>query len=268
MSARNSKSLFVTATALCAALYAIGCYATAYIPSPWGFGQFRPAVVIPALFGIIFGPIPSALGAAMGTLIADSAKHGSLHIGSLIAAVPGNFVGFYIFGQILKKRFSWGRFITASLITLILGNAIVAFSYVFFYRALFLHALPFSVEALTLVSLGLTIYWFATMLPFMLLATPLLLHFVTITMPGIVSEEIRASCLKAELPKKSFMLATVIPGALLLLLGLATSLTPLKEFTMSAAKLSSTLLIELTYYCTGLVLTTMGVTVQINQIKK
>jgi uncharacterized membrane protein len=265
MSVRNSKSLFVTATALCAALYAIGCYATAYIPSPWGFGQFRPAVVIPALFGVIFGPIPSALGAAMGTLIADSAKHAQLHIGSLIAAVPGNFVGFYIFGKILKKKFSWGRFITASLITLVLANAIVAFSYVFFYRALFLQALPFSVEALTLVSLGLTMYWFATMLPFMLLATPLLLRLVTIAMPGIVSEEIRTSCLKAELPKRSFMLATVIPGALLLLLGLATSLTPLKEFTMNAARLSSTLLIELTYYCTGIVLTTMGVTVQIKK---
>ncbi|MCS7138652.1 MAG: ECF transporter S component [Crenarchaeota archaeon] len=265
MSTQNSKSLLVTTTALCAALYAVGCYATAYIPSPWGFGQFRPAVVIPALFGIVFGPFPSALGAAMGTLIADSAKHGSLHIGSLIAAVPGNFIGFYIYGRIMGKGLNWSRFITASLLALIIGNAVVAFLYVFFYRALFLHALPFSIETLTFVSIGLTIYWFATMLPFMLLITPLLIRMVAVAMPGIVPKYLRFSSIRTEFPRRSFMLATIIPGVILLLLGVATSLTPLKDFTLSAAKLSSTLLIELTYYCAGLVLTTMGVAIQVKK---
>lgn len=265
MFAKKSKSLLVAATALCAALYAVGCYATAYIPSPWGFGQFRPAVIIPALFGAFFGPFPSALGAAMGTLIADSAKHGTLHIGSLIAAVPGNFIGFYIYGEILRRKFNWARFIAASLLILIIGNAIVAFFYVFFYRALFLQALPFSIEALTFVSIGLTIYWFATMLPFMLLVTPLLVRIIAVAMPGIVPERLHVSNIRAEFPRRSFMLATIIPGVILLLLGIATSLTPLKDFTLSAAKLSSTLLIETTYYCTGLVLTAMGVAVQIKK---
>jgi hypothetical protein len=50
-------SLRAVLTALCAALYAVGAYATAYIPSPWGFGQFRPAVVIPAFFAVVFGPL-------------------------------------------------------------------------------------------------------------------------------------------------------------------------------------------------------------------
>lgn len=263
--ARNSKSLLVTATALCAALYAIGCYATAYIPSPWGFGQFRPAVVIPAFFGTIFGPLPSALGAAIGTLIADSVKRGSLHIGSLIAAVPGNFVGFYIYGEILRRRFTWSRFIIASLLTLVLGNAIVAFLYVFLYRTLFLQALPFSIEALTFVSIGLTIYWFATMLPFMLLVTPLLIRILAIAMPELVPEHIRASNIRTEFPRRSFILATVIPGIILIMLGIATSITPLKDFTLNAAKLSTTLPLELAYYCTGSVLTAMGVAVQVKK---
>ncbi|MEM0017680.1 MAG: hypothetical protein QXU23_04655 [Candidatus Korarchaeum sp.] len=46
----------VSATGLCAALYAIGSFSTSYIVSPFGRGQFRPAVVIPALFSIIYGP--------------------------------------------------------------------------------------------------------------------------------------------------------------------------------------------------------------------
>ncbi|MEM1558541.1 MAG: hypothetical protein QXG12_08105, partial [Thermoproteota archaeon] len=232
---------------------------------PWGFGQFRPAVVIPALFGTIFSPLPSALGAAIGTLIADSVKHGSLHIGSLIAAVPGNFIGFYIYGEILKRRFTWSRFIAASLLALVVGNAIVAFLYVFFYRAMFLHALPFSIEALTFVSIGLTMYWFATMLPFMLLVTPLLVRIVAVAMPGIVPERLHVSNIRAEFPRRSFMLVTIIPGVILLLFGLATSLTPLKDFTLSATKLSNTLLIETTYYCTGLALTAMGIVVRIKK---
>ncbi|MEM1553588.1 MAG: ECF transporter S component [Thermoproteota archaeon] len=261
----NSKSLLVTATALCAALYAVGCYSTAHIPSPWGFGQFRPAVVIPALFGTFFGPLPSALGAAIGTLIADSMKRGSLHIGSLIAAVPGNFIGFYIYGEILKKKFTWSRFIAASLLTLIIGNAIVAFLYVFLYKSLFLYELPFSIEKLSFLSIGLTIYWFATMLPFMLLLTPLLIRLIATAIPGIVPERKLISDIRTEFPKRSFTLATIIPGIVLIMLGIATSITPLRDLTMSVARLNSTLPVELAYYCTGSVLTAMGVTIQVKK---
>jgi uncharacterized membrane protein len=113
------KSILTVATIMCAALYAISSFATAYIPSPWGFGQFRPGVVIPAFFAAIFGPMPAGIGAALGTLIADSVKHGYLYPGSYLAAVPGNFIGFYLFGYILRKKFNWGRFILASNVTLI-----------------------------------------------------------------------------------------------------------------------------------------------------
>ncbi|MEM3579054.1 MAG: ECF transporter S component, partial [Candidatus Bathyarchaeia archaeon] len=95
------KSLTVVLTALCAALYAVGAYATSYIQSPWGMGQFRPAVVIPAFFATVFDPWTASIGAALGTLICDSAKHGTLYMGSLIAAVPGNFIGFFLFGYII-----------------------------------------------------------------------------------------------------------------------------------------------------------------------
>ena len=88
----------IAAVTTCAVLYAVGSALTGYISSPWGRGQFRPAVVIPGVYAVIFGPLPAALGAALGTLVWDSAKHMQLYIPSLLGAAPGNFIGFYIFG--------------------------------------------------------------------------------------------------------------------------------------------------------------------------
>jgi len=134
----SRASVLITATVMNTVLYAVLSFATAYVESPWGAGQFRPAVVIPALFATIFGPMPGGVGAALGTLIADSVKHGQLYPGSFLAAVPGNFIGFYVFGYIMKKKFSWKRFIWASQITLTVANLIVAFLYVFLFKVLYL----------------------------------------------------------------------------------------------------------------------------------
>lgn len=54
---------------LCATLYASLIALTATIPTPWGVGHFRPAVVIPALFALIANPWIAAFGAALGTQI-------------------------------------------------------------------------------------------------------------------------------------------------------------------------------------------------------
>ena len=74
-SRRKTASLDVAQCAMCAVLYAMGSYLTAYISSPWGSGQFRPAVVIPAVFSTLFRPVVGGVGAAVGTLIVDSVKH-------------------------------------------------------------------------------------------------------------------------------------------------------------------------------------------------
>ena len=101
------KSILTVAMIMCAALYAVGSFATAYIPSPWGFGQFRPAVVIPAFFAAIFGPMPAGIGAAMGTLIADSVKHGYLYPGSYLAVDDLRFMGlFYRIGDCITIKSS------------------------------------------------------------------------------------------------------------------------------------------------------------------
>ena len=254
-------SLVLVATIMCAGLYATGSYVTAYIPSPWGFGQFRPAVVIPAFFATIFGPMSGGAGAAIGTLIVDSVKHGRIYEGSLIAAVPGNFIGFYLFGYFLKKKFTWERFILASNLTLTIANFIVAFLYVFAFKVLYAHTLNLHIEALTIIVIGLTIWWFVTMLPFILLVTPLLIRAAAAAFPSIVPEEVKTHSIKQELPKTTFSLAMLIPGLIMLLIGLATTYTVLGVHMSKNFGAITTMFIQLMFYGSGVVLLILGLSV-------
>jgi len=242
---------------MCAALYAIGSYTTAYIPSPWGFGQFRPAVVIPAFFAVIFGPLPAGIGAAIGTLIADSVKHGTLYFGSLFAAVPGNFFGFYLFGRICK-RFSWGKFIVATNLTLSSANFMTAFLYVYVYKSLYLQAIKAGLTDILTLSLGLTVWWFVTMLPFVLVITPLLIKTISASMPSIVPEDVRNSTLKNDLPKIGFGLSLLIPGLILLSLGLLVTFTELGAIVLRANKLSGIDPLQILLYGSGVTLIPLG----------
>lgn len=234
MTESSKRTLGVVAVAICAALYAVGSYVTAYIPSPWGFGQFRPAVVIPAFFAVVFGPVPAGVGAALGTLIADSVKHGYLYPGSLIAAVPGNFLGFYLFGRMLKDRFTWGRFILTSHLTLTLANLAVAFLYVVFYKMFYMgQLLELSGSATALLVMGLTLWWFVTMLPFVLLVTPPLIRATSAAFPSLVREDVRVHSLREELPERGFAASMMVPGMLMLLVGALVSYSALGVFVNS-----------------------------------
>lgn len=230
-SQKKPLSLSVSGMAVCAALYAIGSYLTAQIHSPLGVGQFRPAVLIPAFFAVVFGPLPAGVGAALGTLISDSISRGQLYAGSYLAAVPGNFIGFYLFG-LLTKKFTWGRFVLASHITLTLANFVVAALYVLVFKLLFQRDAFYSLlspEALVVYIVGMTIWWFVTMLPFVLLITPLLIKAVAQATPTLVPEDVRRHSLKEELPQKLFSLAILVPGIVMFAVGLITMFTPLGD---------------------------------------
>jgi len=264
---KHPATLLLVTTAINAALYAVGSFATAYIPSPWGIGQFRPAVIIPAFFATIFGPWVGGIGAALGTLIADSIKHGQLYFGSLIAAVPGNFIGFFLFGYVLKKKFNWARFITIANVTLVVANLIVAFLYVFAFKWLYASAPTYtalSADALIMLSIGLTIFWFVTMLPFVLLITPPLIVAVSNAFPSIVADDVRKSALK-ELPKRPFALSMLVPGIIMILIGLATTYTVFGTYlsTKFASTFSTTImaLLQLLFYGSGIILSALGVVV-------
>jgi len=265
---QHPVSLLTVATIMCAVLYAIGAYSTAYIPSPWGVGQFRPAVVVPAFFAVIFGPMPAAVGAAIGTLIADSVKHGYLYPGSFLAAVPGNFIGFFLFGYIVKKKFTWRRFILASNVTLTVANLIVAFLYITVFKVLYLSQptyVAMSWDAIVFLSIGLTIWWFVTMLPFVLLITPLLIRAVAAAVPSVVPKDVKTHSLREELPKTTFSLAMLVPGLIMLSIGLATTFTVVGDYISSNFKPPIPALIELMFYASGVVLFVLGILIYTGQ---
>ena len=209
------KSLIISTTAICAALYALGALATAYIESPWGRGQFRPAVVIPMFFATIFGPIVGGVGAALGTFIADSIKHGGPYIPSLIAAVPGNFLGFFVYGLIVR-RFSWYRFIVASHVGLLIGNFVTALLYIWY---VFGRILPGLV-------VGFVLWWYITMLPFVLLLVPVLIRATSRSFPSIIRENVRTASLGERGLKFSVSLSLIFPGVFMILLGILLFVYP------------------------------------------
>lgn len=262
---RHPSSVIIVAIAINAALYAAGSYTTAYIPSPWGVGQFRPAVVIPALFSVVFGPWAGGVGAALGTLIADSIKHGAIYPGSLFASVPGNFVGFFLMGYLFKKKFNWATFITVSNITLVIANAITAFLYVFVYKYLYTQTSTFidsSTGSLITLSLGLTIFWFATMLPFVLLVVPPMIAAVTKAFPSIVAPEIKSNGVQ-PVQKRLIGTAMLVPGIIMIMLGVAVTYFELGGYwstglTASYLGESSLSMIQVLLYAGGVVLTALG----------
>ncbi|MCJ7631635.1 ECF transporter S component [Candidatus Bathyarchaeota archaeon] len=253
-------SLSVSGTAMCAALYAIGSYLTAYVPSPWGAGQFRPAVVVPAFFAVVFGPIPAGVGAAIGTLIADSAKYGYLYPGSYLASVWGNFLGFFLFGLITRK-FSWGRFVLASNVTLTVANFVVAVLYVMVFKILYLgdpKYLAFSNEAVVIFVLGLTVWWFVTMLPFVLLVTPILVVVAARTMPSFVNPSLRKQSLRQELPVNLFSTALLVPGVVMIALGLLTAYSSMGLEITRYFGATTAALVKWMFLLSGIALSVLG----------
>lgn len=262
---RQPYTLIIVATAINAALYAVGSFTTAYIPSPWGFGQFRPAVVIPGFFSVIFGPWAGGIGAALGTLIADSVKHGGIYPGSLLAAVPGNFIGFFMLGYFMRKKFNWARFITATNISLLVANAVTAFLYVFVYKFMYSQASAFTQatgDALIALSAGLTIFWFVTMLPFVLLIVPPLMSVTAKAFPSIVSPELKENGAK-PVPKRLLGASMLAPGIIMILIGLSITFAPLgsylsTSFTAGYFPITTLSLIQLLLYAGGLTLSILG----------
>lgn len=255
----------VALTAICASLYALGSFATSFIESPWGTGQFRPAVVIPAVFAILFGPIPGGVGAAVGTLLVDSAKHGQFYLKSLIAAVPGNFVGFYFLGHFLNTKFTWTRYVIFSMITLIFANFIVAVLSVPVWTAIFLPEVFSKLSTVNwgFISLGLTLWWFSTMLPFVLLAIPPAIRVACKAFPSIISESVVNATVLHEIPRMTFAVALILPGFCMILMGLATSLTPLGSlmapaFGSGIIQQVTLTLIQLMFFTSGTALTILG----------
>ena len=97
------KTQDIVVIGISAALYAVFGILTAGF-NFLGVG-FLPAVVIPAVFAVLYGPWVGGLGAAIGIFIRDMVVHGNPAL-SLVAGVPANFIVFFIIGYFALRTIS------------------------------------------------------------------------------------------------------------------------------------------------------------------
>lgn len=218
------KASGIAAVAICAALYAAAISATAPIPTAWGVGHFRPGVVVPAFFAAVYGPLVGGLGGALGTFIGSVilASVGlSNPLLSLVSGVPGNFIGFFLLGWLLRMR-SWFRFIWASITALFVGNIVAASGVVSFFTFFIPRWASWSLEAKLGTLAGLTLFWVATMLPFVLPIVPVLLR---VTSPILTRIGVTMTQFSGVRPSQ-LMPISLASAAILVVVFVAVQFTP------------------------------------------
>lgn len=96
------KTQDVAVIGICAALYAVVGRLTDLGVTFMGVA-FWPAVVIPAVFAVLFGPWVGGVGGAIGIFIRDMLFHGNAGL-SLVAGVPPNFILFFLIGYLAYRK--------------------------------------------------------------------------------------------------------------------------------------------------------------------
>ena len=113
------RSSDVAMTGICAALYAVIGLLTSFGLNLGGVA-FWPAVVIPSVFAVLFGPWVGGTGAAIGIFIRDVIYHGDPLL-SLCAGVTSNFAMCFLIGYIShtnlnRKKLSFSVIISGIII--------------------------------------------------------------------------------------------------------------------------------------------------------
>jgi uncharacterized membrane protein len=112
---KNMKTIDVAMIGVSAALYAIvGILTNMGLVAPVvGVVKFWPAVIIPAIFAVLFGPWVGGIGAAIGIFVSDMVQPGhGIPLLSLTVGCTSNFVGFYLVGLISRQKMEWRKLIT------------------------------------------------------------------------------------------------------------------------------------------------------------
>ena len=118
------KTIDVAMIGVSAALYAIvGVLTNMGIVSPVvGVVKFWPAVIVPAIFAVLFGPWVGGIGAAIGIFVSDMIQPGhGIVLLSLTAGSTSNFAMFFLIGWISKRNINWRNMVIA----LIVGSALL-----------------------------------------------------------------------------------------------------------------------------------------------
>ncbi|MEM2130039.1 MAG: ECF transporter S component [Candidatus Bathyarchaeia archaeon] len=182
------KALMLTLISINAALYAVAIAVTSPIPTPWGIGHFRPGVVIPAFFTVVFGPLIGGLGAAIGCFLGDFALSFfglTTPMLSLVAGVPGNFIGFYVLGWLISKNRSYSSFIISNFVALLIGNFVAALGVLAYFVFIVPDWILWPISLQIAVVAGLTLFWVSTMVVFVTPLVPVMVTYIEPTLSKI-----------------------------------------------------------------------------------
>ena len=116
------KTIDVAMIGVSAALYAIvGVLTNMGIVTPVvGVVKFWPAVIVPGIFAVLFGPWVGGIGAAIGIFVSDMVQPGhGFALLSLTVGSTSNFAGFYLVGLISRRNMNWRNLLAL----LIVGSA-------------------------------------------------------------------------------------------------------------------------------------------------
>jgi len=119
--------------------------------------------------------------------------------------------------------------------------------------------------ALEFLVVGLTVWWFVTMLPFVLLVTPPLIRAAASAFPSVIPDDVRLHGLRGELPERGFALSMLVPGIAVVLLGASVTCTSLGSFMSASFGAGTRSLVELMAYLSGGALSIMGSTILIRK---
>jgi hypothetical protein len=178
-----SLSSKVSVMAVTAALYAVARAATPFV-TPAGVGQLLLGTFVIAFFATVSDPLSVAIGAGVGTFIADSlvltSLGGTNPALSLAAGVPANFVATLLLGYFVHRYRSWPAFVAAVVIFVSVGDLIAGVLVVVLGPIAFPSLIKGLVQTYGAVqlSLGLALYWNTTAIPAALLITPPLIRAV------------------------------------------------------------------------------------------
>lgn len=180
-----NKTRILTLISLNAALYTVVGYLT-YAGIIVQGVRFWPAVVVPAVFSVLFGPLVGGVGAAIGIFISDMLSHGMLFL-SLSVGVTSNFVAFYILGYYIRD-YSLRRYLLVSTFSLLVGSAIIGVG-IWGWSHFFTLPGSNAVTPMPLVGAFSTFAWtFVSEIPFLLILVPPMVEAIKRALPQAIEK--------------------------------------------------------------------------------
>lgn len=148
--------------------------------------RFWPAVVVPAVLSVLFGPVVGGAGAAIGIFISDMLSHG-LPFLSLSVGVTSNFATFYFLVYYMKK-YTLRRYLIFSTVSLLIGSAIIGVG-VWGWSQFFVLPGSEMIAPMPLAgALSIFTWTFISEIPFLLVLAPPIIRAVKKALPYSIEE--------------------------------------------------------------------------------